>query len=269
MRAPGFTGVRKASAARKPGPYAWLAFGLLAYLAFAVSSLPAAAVYRFFAPQELRLLGVDGTLWSGGAALGSASGFPLHDIHWHIDASALLTGRLAGRVQARLSDGFVDTRFSARPIGADLTALQASTSLPALAALLPIKGIQGLVSLALGEVRFENGRLVAAVGQVRLSQLAVPTLMPAGGRSEPVELGNYEIVFKDTGGRGIAAEFHDTGGPLQVSGTLSLDPKQRYEIKGLLAPRANAPKELVQGLELVTGSPDAKGQRAFSLTGSL
>jgi hypothetical protein len=221
-------------------------------------------------PASLRLMGIEGTLWSGGAALGSAAGFALSDIHWDANALALLTGRAAGRLQARLSDGFIDTRVSATPSRVELKALRASTSLSSLGALLPIKGMQGLVSLTLDELRLVDGRPSAVVGRARVAQLAVPPLLP-GGSAGPalIQLGSYDIELKDTGGDGIAAEFHDTGGPMQVSGTLLLDSNGAYRLEGFVSPRADAPPELVQGLELMTGEPDSQGRRKFSLTGSL
>lgn len=252
-----------------PGRYAWLALGLGAYLAFAVSSLPASTAYRLFAPSELRLMGVTGTVWSGGAALGSAGGFPLHDIRWQVGALPLFTGRVSGRLQARLADGFVDTRLTATPRRVELRDVKASTSLPSLGGLLPIKGMQGLVSLALDDLRLANGRPTAVLGRARLAKLAVPPLLPGGGGSTLIPLGDYEIVFKDAGGNGIAAEFHDTGGPLQVSGSLALDKKQNYTLRGFVAARPDASPELVQGLRAMTGEPDSAGRRPFSLSGSL
>ena len=48
----------------------WLALGIGAYLAFALSSFPAGTAYAWFAPAGLQLEGLEGTLWSGRAAAG-------------------------------------------------------------------------------------------------------------------------------------------------------------------------------------------------------
>ncbi len=261
-----------------PGRVAWIGLGVGAYLVFLLASFPAATAYRYVEPAVMRLAGADpgalrltgleGTLWSGRAALGSAGGFALHDIRWELNVPRLLTGRAAGHLQAGLPDGFVSADVSASPSRVELRGVRASTNLPSLDALLPIKGMQGLVSLTLDRARVENGRPTSIVGQARLAQLAVPPLMPGAG-STLIALGNYAIQLKDTGGKGIAAAFHDTGGPLEVSGTLTLDSQYNYKLEGYAAPRADAPKELVQGLAFMTGEPDAKGRRRFSLSGSL
>jgi general secretion pathway protein N len=248
--------------------YSWIALGLGAYVAFVISSIPASTVYRFFGPAELRLAGLEGTLWSGGAALGSVEGLSLHDIRWNLAPLPLLTGRASGNVEARLPDGFAAGEVSATPSRIILRGVEASTSLPALGNLLPAEGVRGLVSLALDELRLDDGRPTKALGRVRIAELAVPPLMPGAG-AELIPLGNYEIVFKDAGGAGIAAEIHDTGGPLEVAAELRLDDMGNYTLEGVAAAREDASKELVQGLKLMTGEPDAEGRRPFSLTGSL
>src|SRR5690606_26175100 len=100
-----------------PNRYAWIALGLGAYIAFALSTFPAAAAYRWFAPPELRLAGVEGTVWSGRAALASAGDFPMRDLRWNIDAPPLLLGRVVGRARAALAEGFVETEVTVFPRG--------------------------------------------------------------------------------------------------------------------------------------------------------
>jgi general secretion pathway protein N len=251
-----------------PHRYAWLALGAGAYLAFALSTLPAATAYRLFAPAALRLSGVDGTLWSGSATLGSAGGLPMRDIVWRVDALPLLTGRVAGRVQARLADGFVESDIRASFGGVVLDDLRGSTSMPALAPWVPLQGADGLVSVAMTRLRLENGWPTEAVGEARIAELRVPPLMASGNASELIPLGNYQIAFGDAPS-GISARIRDTGGPLDVDGMLTLTPDRRYALEGRTAARPDAPRELVQGLDLMTGEPDAEGKRAFSLTGSL
>ena len=53
-------------------PARWLVLGVGAYLAFALVLFPADVAYRWLAPDTVRLSGVQGTVWSGRATLGSA-----------------------------------------------------------------------------------------------------------------------------------------------------------------------------------------------------
>lgn len=252
-----------------PNRYAWIALGVGAYLAFALSLLPAAAAYRMVAPEALRLSGIEGTVWSGSAALGSAGGFPLHDVEWNLDAWPLLIGRASGRLSARLSDGFLQSDVTASGNRVVLEDLQSSSSVATLRAFVPLEGVEGLISVSMERLELEDEWPVQAVGVARIAELAAPPLMPTGGSSEPIPLGNYEITFVESDAPGIAATVRDTGGPLAVNGRLTLDPERNYALEGGVAPREDAPQELVQALQFMTGEPGADGMRPFSLTGSL
>lgn len=61
--------------------------------------------------------------------------------------------------------------------------------------------------------------------------------------------------------------MRDTGGPLSVSGTLRLTRAGGFDVQALVAPRADAPPELLNNLRFL-GSPDASGRREFSMSGS-
>ena len=246
----------------------WLALGVGAYLAFTVAFFPASVAYRWFAPAELRLSGVEGTLWSGQAALGSVGEFGLHEIEWELHPWSLLLARLSGQVQTRFSGGFLDTGVRVGLGGTSFTGLRAATSLETLSLVLPILGTRGQASVDLSELALRDGWPVGAVGDVRLGELAVPPLTPTGNAGL-IPLGNYSVSFGDTPEDGIAGTFTDQGGPLEVTGSLRLNPNRDYLIEGVVRARPGADPALTQGLQFMTGEPDASGMRTFSLAGSL
>ncbi len=251
-----------------PNRYAFIALALGAYIAFVVSMFPAQAAYRWFAPDEVRMSGVAGTLWSGRAALASAAGLPLRDLRWQLDALPLLIGRAHVRVQTRLAEGIAEARVRASPGGVVLRDVRLVTSLAALAPVVPIGDARGRVDVRLDRLELTDGRPTAAVGQADIAGLTVPTFVP-GGRGEAVGLGDYALVFEDTNGAGVLARFSDKSGPLAVDGTLKLDPDGRYVLEVRAAPRPGAPNELIQALELLGGPPGPDGKRPFELSGSL
>ena len=244
-------------------PVRWIALALGAYLAFAIALFPADVAYRWFAPDEIRLSGLHGTVWSGGAALGSAGPLGFHDVQWQLRPWSVLLARPGGYLEAGLGDGFfqADVRVGASSVS--LTAVRASCSLSVLAAALPIAGIRGQVSLQLAELVLRDGWPASARGQMRLGQLTVPSLV--GG--DPIVLGNYNVTL--SGGDGIQGAFEDQGGPLQVRGSAILTTVGEYEIGGVVRARPEANAALTRGVELLTGNPDDDGMRAFSFTGTL
>ena len=251
-----------------PSRWSLIALGIGAYFAFTLASFPAATAYRWFAPDAIRLAGIEGTVWSGQAAIGSVAELPFTDVRWHVRPLPLLIGRMSADLQTRLADGFVNAHVSATPSVVEIGGLKASTSLPTLAAVLPTRGMQGLVSARFSRLRLEDGWPTAAVGSLRLAQLQVAPLL-ATDTQQSVALGNYEMTFADsTSAGGIAATFKDTGGPLEVTGTLTLDAMRAYKLDALVKPRSDASEPLLQGLSIMTADPDAPGRRRLTLTGS-
>ena len=244
----------------------WVALGLLAYIAFTLALFPAPAAHRWFAPAGLQLAGIEGTVWSGRATLGSVGGLGFHDIAWELYPWSVLFANVSGRVQARFAGGFVQTGIRVGPGRTSLTGLRAAAPLATLATVLPIRGTQGQASIEFAEIVLRAGWPVDAVGELRLGAVAVPPLMPVGGL---IELGNYTVSFGATAGEGLAGAFTDAGGPLEVTGSLRLNPNRDYLIEGAVRARPGADAALVQGLEFMTGEPDSAGMRQFSLAGSL
>lgn len=247
----------------------WIALGAGAYIAFALASFPAAVAYHWFAPEALRLSGISGTAWSGSAALGSVPGLALTDLRFSLSAPSLLLGRLAGRLEARLDDGFVDAGAVATFGRLRLEGVQVSTRVATLAGFVPIGDARGALSISLDELVLVDGWPVNAIGSVRIGQLAVPPLVSTRGTGL-VEIGSFTIELMDSGGQGIVGTLDDTGGPLEVvDGTLTLDLDRRYELRGLVRARENASEELVQGVTMMTREPNADGLRPFDFPGSL
>jgi len=247
----------------------WLTLGVGAYLAFTLSSFPAATAYAWLAPPGLRLAGLEGTLWSGRAAGGALGDVALREVRWHVYASQLLLGRLGADVRAQLDDGFVSAQVKATRSRLQLSDVRASTSLPTLRNVLPLAGMRGALSLKLSELDLDLAKAWPSkvVGDLTLAQLETPPLVPAGPR-KVVPLGDYVVHFLD-GTSGVNATFNDTGGPLEVTGTLALNAARGYTLDGLIKPRADAPQELVDGLKIMTADPDAEGRRRLMLSGSL
>jgi Type II secretion system (T2SS), protein N len=91
----------------------------------------------------------------------------------------------------------------------------------------------------------------------------------SNGTGELLALGDYTVTFVPTTERELEARFVDTGGPLEVSGTVKVDAGRVYTLDALIEARPSASEALVQGLDFTTAEPDAEGRRRLTLTGSL
>jgi general secretion pathway protein N len=243
-----------------------IAVGVGAYLAFALALFPAATAYRWFAPEEIRLAGIQGTVWSGRAELGAGAGVALRDVRWAVRPAALAGGRAAARFQARLAGGFIQGEVRAGLADVRLLDLQASTRLATLRGVLPLADTTGLASLMLEKLELVDGWPVNAAGELRIAELEVTPLFL--GEGDMIPLGGYRLSFRDTGGRGLLADINDSGGPLEVEGVLELGLDRAYRLEGFVRARPEASPDLVQGLEFMTADPDAAGRRPVSITGT-
>jgi general secretion pathway protein N len=250
------------------GRWSWWAVGFGAYVAFALATFPAGTALRWFAPPGITFAGVAGTLWSGTAASCSVEGFTVEQLRWQTRPSQLLLGRVAAAVEARIPDGFVTGVVTASSSEVRFNELRAATSLPALATLMPVRGMRGQASVQLDELVLANGWPSTIVGQLKLAGLETVPLIPDGSGAL-LALGDYTVTFRPAPPGALAADFVDNGGPLEVSGTLNMDDARVYAIDALVEPRAGAPESLVEGLKIMTADPDAEGRRRFNLTGSL
>lgn len=257
----------------KSARWSWLALGLGAYLAFTVAQFPAATAYRWFGGfvPGLRLAGFSGTIWSGQAALGSLSGLPMHDIAWELGGLPLLLGRGAVRFDLRLADGFVRGRLDASPRTIVFDGVQAATTLTTLGSVLRLQGARGIVSLDIDTLELRGGWPLEAALRLRVRQIEVPPLVPDGAPAL-VPLGDYELSEVEIGERRISASLRDTGGPLEVAGTVALDLAQPRTLagavptfEGRVRERESLPEMLRQPLEFLTVERDAAGWRTLDL----
>jgi general secretion pathway protein N len=248
--------------------WSWLALGVGAYLAFALSTFPAGTAVLWFVPPPVALNGIQGTVWSGSAASGTIGGQPVQDVRWHVRPWMLLTGRVVANVEARLADGFLNTGITASTTRVQFNDLRGGTSLATLATMLPVRGMRGQASVALSSLEIENGWPVRILGELKLAALEIPPF-GSNGNSNLVPLGDYTVTFGEAPARSIAARFVDNGGPLEVAGTLVVSAAREYTFDALIKPRNAAPQQLVDGLNVMTADPDADGRRRLTLTGSL
>ena len=245
-----------------------IALGLGVYLAAAIVSFPASVAKRWFAPPELALAAVEGTIWHGTAAYGAINGFGFSGLEWWLHPAALLRGRLSLTAETDLATGFVRANLVAAGNRLTLTDVRASANLRDFRNWLAFGDVSGDVMVALDSLELIDGWPTAAIGEVQVADLLVPPLFPIDGITT-IALGNYRATMIAGDDPGIVALLNDQGGPLELTGRISLQPDRTYVFDSLIKPRADAPDILVQGLEIVSGAPNASGQRKFLQQGSL
>lgn len=247
--------------------FSLLALGVGVYLAVAIGSFPAALAYRWFGPDGLTLAAVEGSIWSGRAAYGAAAGFSFSDLRWQLHPVALVTGKLSLSAEADLADGIASTSLTASSERLELTDVRVSASLESFREQFALGEVSGNLSLSLSRLELVSGVPVAAAGTLSIADLHGAPLIPIEGVTS-IPLGNYRAELTTGEQPGIVAHVKDEGGPLELDGRITLAPDRSYSMDALIKPRAGAPQELVMGVEIVTGEPNAEGRRRFLQRGS-
>lgn len=260
---------RTAQAAPRTGrKLGWLiAVGVLAALAFAVVTLPAAVLSGSLGRAGLAATSLSGSIWSGRAAGLTWRSAPLGDATWQVTPGELLRGRIAGDLNVARVDGFVATRISST-LGGELRFAATRIDLPVeVLAALPIgvpKGWRGRVSANLDELVLVEGWPTSLRGTLTMQDLVAPPPRNA-------VVGSYDVVMPDpqaAGGDVLAGRVTDREGPFSVDARLTLSRDRSFLLEGTLAPRGAVPPGLERSLQLL-GPADASGRRPFSVSGTL
>ena len=235
--------------------------GVLTFVAGLIITFPARVAYQWFAPPDLKLAGISGSIWRGTATQGSAGGIYLSDLKWSIRPVGLLTGKLEYATSSNLASGFLNANVAVGVGGSlMLSNVRGALTLDTLADMLPLNGIQGDVSLQIDELVVENGVPVEATGTLKIANLVSRYL-------SPTPLGDYQANFA-TEAEGILGSVDALSGVLDLTGTIRLSPDRNYAFTGKVAARSNAPINVSQQLQLL-GSQDAEGKREFRIEGQL
>ena len=242
-----------------------LAAGAIMYAIFMIALFPAPIAYKWLAPNSIELSGVQGRLWSGGATTGFLGDMEVKNIHWEFVPLDLFVGRITGKVNMLLGDGFVDTKASATFNSLTLQELRATFDLQVLENFIPIGATQGKVFAQIEHLVIEEGWPIKIIGELRLMELMVAPFVPSGAVLIPI--GSFRLAFLDNSKLGGTIEH--LNGPLETNGNIELRSNRVYDIKIFVKALPDASQELLQGLELMTGEPNNLGFRAFNLTGSL
>ena len=235
--------------------------GIATFIIGLIITFPARVAYQWFAPGELKLSGISGSIWRGNAAQGTAGGVYLADVNWSFRPLGLLSGKLEYASTSKLASGFFDTNIGVGIGGSlTLTDVTGALTLDTLAEVLPLTGIEGDVSMQFERLIVENGTPVEATGTLNIANLVSRYL-------SPTSLGDYKAEFQTQEG-GIFGAVESIRGVLELDGTIKLSRDRSYEFIAKVAATPAAPINIAQQLRLL-GSPDAQGKREFRIEGQL
>jgi general secretion pathway protein N len=210
-------------------------------------------------PDAVECAAPSGSVWHGQCAALRVGTTAIGGTSWQLLASELLRLRLGANVAVVQPGLNVSARVSLRPSGR-VVAREVTADLQ-----LGYAFIERVAPNLRGAVNLRADEIVIADGWIRdlRAELRVTDLQQT--YPQQLALGGYRIVFGEppsADGR-LVGQLGDTGGPLDVQGSLALLPQRGYELTGTVAARPEASPELASQIRFL-GSPDAAGRRAFA-----
>jgi general secretion pathway protein N len=235
--------------------------GLAIFFAVLVTTFPARVAYNWFAPADLQLAGIDGSVWNGSAAEAKAGGAYVRNISWTFSPAMLLSGKLGFKTTSQPASGNMQLVVAVSPGGSlALSDLRGNLPLDLLHPALQRSGISGDLVLDFESVLIIDGVPVAAHGSVTVNDLFVPDLSSS-------QIGDFRADFR-TNDDAVVGSVEDIAGILDVAGTISLNADRSYAFIGLVAPTPMTPPAVVNQLRFL-GSPNERGQHEFRFEGQL
>lgn len=239
----------------------WIVIAASVLLVFITISFPAGLAYRWFSPPELRLNGIEGSIWNGAASEGAANNLYLRNVEWQFKPLNLFFGKLAFRAQGELAGGSINTDVAVSRGGAvTFSDVQGRVSLLAFQDSFQLQGFDGFIDFKFSRLKVVDGIPVEAVGSVSVENLSAQQLSSA-------PIGSFRANFR-TDNEGISGEVSDEAGVLNIDGSIKLGSDRSYSIVGQVAARPQAPPRLQQQIQYL-GSADAQGRREFRIEGQL
>ena len=239
-----------------------IAVGLITFVAGLILVFPARVAYHWFAPDQVAVGGISGTIWSGSAQNASSGGLYITDIKWRFKPLRLFTGKLMYAVEASPANGFIETDAG---IGIDGTVhisdLQGVLGLHTLEQVLAIRGLRGNASLRIDRLTLKDGVPGTAEGTLEIADLVVP-MVSAGS------IGGYRAEFHPQQDGGVSASIEDTDGIIDLAGRVTLSMDRSYQFRGLIAAKPETPQAMREQLRFL-GSPNERGQHELNLDGQL
>jgi len=239
----------------------YIVAGVLVFLVVLVTTFPARIAYNWFAPPEIVLTGIEGSIWSGAASEALTAGAYFRDLTWTLRPKALLSGKLAFDVAAKPADGkFAATIMLGINRSLDLINLTGSVPLDLVHQAFQQQGIRGDLSMDFTKLVIENDMPVEVAGNVIVTNFYEPSLSAN-------TIGDFRVDFRSDNGI-IRGTIDDLAGILDVDGEITLSPDRSYSVIGNVSAKPNAPPSIEQGLRLL-GTADVHGFRPFRFEGAL
>ena len=228
----------------------YILISVLSYLFFTLASVPAAKVISLIDKNSnipVKLYGVHGSLWNGGAEKVLTQGMPpLDNLKWSINPAMLLLAQVSGQINGSIKNQNIIGNVNVSILGTiSASDVRARINAPVM---------QELIQMPLGEL---GGVFNINIAYLELRQQGLP-LIDANLKwdnakltmVETVDLGFVDLLINSDKNELLSAKISNKKGQLNIDGNAGLDDKKTYNLNLRLTPDESASDNIRQSIAM-------------------
>ena len=234
---------------------------LFALLLMLILQFPAITAINSINKNNLKVNGVNGTIWKGSASEISSNEIYLRQTKWKIAPSELLKGNLTFDISTYPFNGQLKFNLILDLMN-NLSATNIKGNFPndILEIIAPFLGVSSEIVMNIKSLSLNNKDINQLEGQILLNNLVMK------GISNRV-LGSYKIDLFERNGE-IYGSIDDVSGEVDIAATMSLTLSGKYIIDGAVSEKQNTSNQVRTILSFL-GAENENGQRSFRFEGEI
>ena len=234
---------------------------LFALLLMLILQFPAITAINSINKNNLKVNGVNGTVWKGSASEISSNEIYLRQTKWKIAPSELLKGNLTFDISTYPFNGQLKFNLILDLMN-NLSAMDIKGNFPndILEIIAPFLGVSSEIDMNIKSLSLNNKGINQLEGQILLNNLVMK------GISNRV-LGSYKIDLFERNGE-IYGSIDDVSGEVDIAATMSLTLSGKYIIDGAVSEKQNTSNQVRTILSFL-GAENENGQRSFRFEGEI
>ena len=234
---------------------------LFALLLMLILQFPAITAINSINKNNLKVNGVNGTVWKGSASEISSNEIYLRQTKWKIVPSELLKGNLTFDISTYPYNGQLKFNLILDLMN-NLSATDIKGNFPndILEIIAPFLGVSSEINMNIKSLSLNNKDINQLEGQILLNNLVMK------GISNRV-LGSYKIDLFERNGE-IYGSIDDISGEVDIAATMSLTLSGKYIIDGAVSEKQNTSNQVRTILSFL-GAENENGQRSFRFEGEI
>ena len=234
---------------------------LFALLLMLILQFPAITAINSINKNNLKVNGVNGTIWKGSASEISSNEIYLRQTKWKIVPSELLKGNLTFDISTYPFNGQLKFNLILDLMN-NLRATDIKGNFPndILEIIAPFLGVSSEIDMNIKSLSLNNKNINQLEGQILLNNLVMK------GISNRV-LGSYKIDLFERNGE-IYGSIDDVSGEVDIAATMLLTLSGKYIIDGAVSEKQNTSNQVRTILSFL-GAENENGQRSFRFEGEI